>query len=855
MPPSTHQSKAKRISICIIIIATSLFLFSAIVMSQMLDGNSAVDDANPNSSSSNNQVVPLQTPERGNGIRPQPRSGLSVPQAMALFDDVGTLDKYGNVRYREQPIGLSVEDAVELFAGGTLDKFGDVQQMPNMEEAVFMPLFTGPSTPANSSVESAALSSLPVLDIWHEPSQKFGQIGQPQIWVNILGNASDPDGLASLSYTLNGGASVPLSYGSDNRRLWNVGDFNVDLSTSSLVNGANQVIVTAEDTLSNIISATVDFTYTAGTVWPLPHSIDWSQESSIQDAAQIVDGKWTLDSNGARVVELGYDRTLVVGDVTWTDYEILTQFTIHSMVTTTNWYPGVGAILRWNGHTDSPFAGWQPKTGWLPMGGLGWGAYFPPNGVPSRMQLGGYQTGVEKKNFTYTLGQAYNFKFRVQTVSGSESTYSMKVWEDGQSEPGSWDLTYSDTTSGVTDGSVLLIAQMVDATFGDVTITDLTGAPTPTPTPTPTETGTPTPTPTPTATPIVGGGEPISTLFVSSRTGTGTIGALSFRDEDVLSHNLSTGEWQMFFDGSDLGITGDVNAFTILDDGSILFSLTGSATLTGAGTVDDSDIVRFIPTSTGDTTSGTMELYFDGSDVDLEANGEDIYAISVLSDGRLILSMNGIVSVTGLSATDEDLLAFTPTQLGETTSGTWALYFDGSDVELNDPSGAEDLWGAWMDNDTGEIHLSTVGAFSVTGASGNEMDVFTCTPSSLGDTTACSYALTWDGSTAGYSGQQLDAIALGRPPGAVALTSPVGGISETLPTFVWDADSIALEYTLVIFDVDGDTILLTEQVSASSSCSGGTCSKTLTTPLSPGAYTWLIQASNYAGAGPWSTYP
>ncbi len=50
----------------------------------------------------------------------------------------------------------------------------------------------------------------------------------------------------------------------------------------------------------------------------------------------------------------------------------------------------------------------------------------------------------------------------------------------------------------------------------------------------------------------------------------------------------------------------------------------------------------------------------------------------VLPDGRLLISTLGNVSVTGASGADEDLLVFTPAALGSTTSGTWAMYFDGS---------------------------------------------------------------------------------------------------------------------------------------------------------------------------------
>jgi hypothetical protein len=44
-----------------------------------------------------------------------------------------------------------------------------------------------------------------------------------------------------------------------------------------------------------------------------------------------------------------------------------------------------------------------------------------------------------------------------------------------------------------------------------------------------------------------------------------------------------------------------------------------------AGTVDDSDIVRF-EGALGDATTGTFSLYFDGSDVGLTASDHDVDA-------------------------------------------------------------------------------------------------------------------------------------------------------------------------------------------------------------------------------------
>jgi hypothetical protein len=264
--------------------------------------------------------------------------------------------------------------------------------------------------------------------------------------------------------------------------------------------------------------------------------------------------------------------------------------------------------------------------------------------------------------------------------------------------------------------------------------------------PTPTPSNTPTITPTPTNTPPGSG----AVIYASSTTNGTAGGTVAFNDEDIVAYNTGTRAWSMYFDGSDVGITGDVDAFAILPDGSILLSLDAAATISGLGTVDDSNIIRFTPTSLGSTTAGTFSSYLTGSSVGLTTNDEDIDAIDFAPDGRLVVSTIGSFSVTGASGADEDLFA-----LNASGSG-WTLYFDGSDVAMTSTS--EDVNGLWIDPASNQLHLSTLGSFSVTGASGDGSDVFVCTPGSLGSTTTCTFSPYWDGSANGFSGEITDGI-------------------------------------------------------------------------------------------------
>ena len=238
-----------------------------------------------------------------------------------------------------------------------------------------------------------------------------------------------------------------------------------------------------------------------------------------------------------------------------------------------------------------------------------------------------------------------------------------------------------------------------------------------------------------------------------------TIGGVSVANEDILVFDGAS--YGLFFDGSDVGLSSaTIDAFAVIGPNQILLSLTEPRSIAGvSGTVDDSDVVRFTATSLGSTTAGSFAMYFDASDVGLSSSDEDLDAVELLPDGRLVVSTLASFSVSGVSGAGHDLIVFTPTSIGSTTAGTWAMYFDGSDVGLS--SSSETLDAVAIDA-LGRIHLSTSGSFSVTGVSGADEDVFTFTPTRLGSTTTGSFspAIFFDGSLRGVTG---DLIAIDLP--------------------------------------------------------------------------------------------
>ncbi len=313
-----------------------------------------------------------------------------------------------------------------------------------------------------------------VIDVWYGPVQHFGHLGNVQRWVNVLGNASDPDGITSLTCTLNGGDEQTLGIGPDTRRLQRAGDFNVEIDRADLVAGDNTVVIALVDSLGNRTETTVTITFDDGPVWPETATVDWAAAARIEDVAQVIDGKWTLAADGVRTVEPGYDRIIGIGDITWDNYEATVPITIHGIDPNGfNWpsvAPGLGVLLRWKGH--SIWGNWQPNIGYLPEGGTIWYDWGDNGG---RLKLFGDDglNMLDQSGRKLDFDVQYMFKIRAETRPGEGTLYSAKVWAAGESEPPGWDLSGMDGPSDLPDGSMLLVAHHVDATFGTVTVTPL----------------------------------------------------------------------------------------------------------------------------------------------------------------------------------------------------------------------------------------------------------------------------------------------------------------------------------------------------------------------------------------------
>jgi uncharacterized protein YjiK len=395
------------------------------------------------------------------------------------------------------------------------------------------------------------------------------------------------------------------------------------------------------------------------------------------------------------------------------------------------------------GGDDGPITHWDTASlGFNDLEGI---EYNADSGTLFIVSTQGSDNYLGEVTTSGTLLRAYNLSF-MGSVSNLRS-----------------DVTYAPGSQNAAVKNIYIVSRGIDNTSnhpnendGKWWEIDISGSNSPTPTAGPTST--PTNTFTPTFTPTITATSSLSANpFFASFASNGSVGGVSFADEDIVRFDGSA--WGIFFDGSDVGVGGsDLFGFSIVDSDTLLMSFSTALTLNGI-TASPQDIVRFEATSLGNITAGTFSMYLDGSDVGLDTNAESLDSVSLLSDGRVLISTTGNPAVTGVTAgADEDILAFTPTTLGDVSSGTWSLYFDGSDVGLADTSN-EDIDALDTDSN-GAIYLSTLGDFSVPSISGFDEDVFICMPISLGSVTGCDYSPTLylDGSTWAQDANDVDAF-------------------------------------------------------------------------------------------------
>ena len=242
--------------------------------------------------------------------------------------------------------------------------------------------------------------------------------------------------------------------------------------------------------------------------------------------------------------------------------------------------------------------------------------------------------------------------------------------------------------------------------------------------------------------------------------GNGSINGVSFTKNDIVRYYHATRAVEMVVDMSDLfSPASNLDGFTVLDDGTYLMSFADTESVPGVGTVEDEDLVQFTPTSLGPNTAGTFSFYFDGSDVDLNANSEDIGGVSTDDQGNLYLTTKGQFSVTGVSGKNEDIIRFSPTSLGSNTSGTWSMFFDGTDSDAKMGKSKEKVDAVDYCWAMHELFLSTAGNHKVPyQISGDSSDLLGFDIKTSGSNTTGFMIASFDDDANGFGSADIDGM-------------------------------------------------------------------------------------------------
>ncbi|MEJ2720900.1 MAG: hypothetical protein P8181_07130, partial [bacterium] len=143
-----------------------------------------------------------------------------------------------------------------------------------------------------------------------------------------------------------------LPMGPDDFRLTQPGDFNIEIDYADLMPGLNNLVITAVDTLGVQTDHPVTIDYTDGVTWTLPYTASFSTATEVPEFVHVVDGRWHLTGAGARTDSsaTGYDRTLVLGDRTWSpDYEVTVPITLNRA--DIGGPTGIAVAIGWQGNT------------------------------------------------------------------------------------------------------------------------------------------------------------------------------------------------------------------------------------------------------------------------------------------------------------------------------------------------------------------------------------------------------------------------------------------------------------------------------------------------------------------------
>jgi hypothetical protein len=147
--------------------------------------------------------------------------------------------------------------------------------------------------------------------------------------------------------------------------------------------------------------------------------------------------------------------------------------------------------------------------------------------------------------------------------------------------------------------------------------------------------------------------------MIISALSTATLGGLTFSRGSLAEYDPVSGTATLFFDEALFGAPANVDGVAVLPSGNLVLSTDASQTLGGLA-FRDGDLVEYDP------IAGTATLFFSE---DLFGGDENVDAVDVLPDGRIVLSTAANATLGGLSFRNGDLALYDP------GTGTATLFF------------------------------------------------------------------------------------------------------------------------------------------------------------------------------------
>lgn len=340
------------------------------------------------------------------------------------------------------------------------------------------------------------------IDLWYGDRMFSGRCGTPQKLYTVLGRVSPASGV-KLTARLNGGMRRPVAVGPSIERVLAAGDFLVEFPVARLRRGSNRLELVAEAGGRSARREVVIERDPDGHA-PLPLDIRWDDECRLSQYAQPIDGRWVRDGDGVRPAEIGYDRLMAVGDVTWSGYEVTVPITLNRLAPLETTHPkGIGhlfgVLMNWIGHYQLPSMidprrrhkvmlkemvqrplrtlGLKPpafpKAFWLPQGAL-FSYHWSEARKCHALRIESGQTGMplveDESGYTIEPGTTHVFRCRSVVGASGLNRHSFKVWPAGSQEPGRWLLECDGLRGELHAGCALLLTHFSDVTYGPIVV-------------------------------------------------------------------------------------------------------------------------------------------------------------------------------------------------------------------------------------------------------------------------------------------------------------------------------------------------------------------------------------------------